>query len=113
MAIPGLRYLKPLAKELLYKLVRVHDYEKASPLMRETLINVTKEDLRHLFPLVKVPTDIFWGTEDAMTPVGDAYLFKNGIPGSRLHLYQGVRHGVHKDKANEIAALIKEHVLSS
>ena len=28
--------------------MRVHDYEKASPLMRQTLINVTQEDLRPL-----------------------------------------------------------------
>jgi non-heme chloroperoxidase len=106
MSIPGLHYLKPIGKELLYKLVRVHDYEKASPIMRDTLRNVTQEDLRHHFSSIKVPTDIFWGTEDAMTPVSDAYLFKNGITGSRLHLYQGVRHGVHKDKAADIAAII-------
>lgn len=106
MSIPGLHYLKPLGKELLYKLVRVHDYEKASPIMRQTLINVTEEDLRNHFPSIKHPTDIFWGTEDAMTPVGDAYIFKNGITGSRLHLYQGVRHGVHKDKAADIAQVI-------
>jgi len=106
LAIPGLKQLAPVAKKLLYKLVRVHDYEKASPVMRQTLINVTQEDLRSFLPSIKVPTDIFWGTEDGMTPVADAYIMKNGITGSRLHLYQGIKHRVHRDKASEIASII-------
>lgn len=108
LMIPGLKTLQPLAKKLLYKLVRVHDYEKASPVMRNTMIKVTQEDLRHLLPSITVPTDIFWGTDDGMTPISDAYIFKNGIAGSRLHIYQGVRHRVHRDKASEIAEVIKE-----
>ncbi len=107
LAIPGLKKLQPIAKKLLYRLVRVHDYEKASPIMRDTLIKVTQEDLRSLLTAIDVPTDIFWGTDDGMTPVGDAYIMKNGIRGSRLHLYQGVRHRVHRDKAMDIAVVIK------
>ncbi len=110
LAIPGFKYLQPLAKKLLYRLVRVHDYEKASPVMRDTMIKVTQEDLRHLLPSITIPTDIFWGTNDGMTPVSDAYVFKNGITGSRLHLFQGVRHGVHRDKATDIAAVIRSTV---
>ncbi len=48
LAIPILNRLQPLAKKVLYKLVRVHDYEKASPVLRQTMINVTAEDLRGL-----------------------------------------------------------------
>lgn len=106
LAIPLLNRVEPLAKKVLYKLVRVHDYENASPIMRNTMIKVTQEDLRHLLPSINVPTDIFWGTDDRMTPVGDAYIFKNCIKGSCLHLYQGVRHRVHRDKAADIAAVI-------
>jgi pimeloyl-ACP methyl ester carboxylesterase len=106
LAIPGLNKLQPLAKKLLYKLVRVHDYEKASPVMRDTLIKVTQEDLRPLLSSINIPTDIFWGTDDGMTPVSDAYVMHKDIRGSRLHLYQGVRHRVHRDKAADIAAVI-------
>lgn len=106
LSIPGLRALEPLGKKLLYRLVRVHDYEKASPVMRQTLIKVTNEDLRPLLQSITLPTDIFWGTDDGMTPVADAHVMHKGINGSQLHLYKGIRHGVHRERAGEIAAVI-------
>lgn len=106
LMIPGLRSLAPLGKKLLYRLVRVHDYEKASEIMRRTMINVTREDLRPLLSHIATPTDIFWGTEDGMTPYSDAKIMEREIPGAVLHSYPGVRHAVHKDKAAEIAAVI-------
>jgi pimeloyl-ACP methyl ester carboxylesterase len=108
LSIPGARALQPVGKKLLYRLVRVHDYEKASPLMRETLIRVSAEDLRPILGRIPVPTDIFWGTDDGMTPIGDATIMHEHIEGSRLHVYPGVRHAVHRTKAAEIAAVIRE-----
>lgn len=108
LSIPGMRSLQPLGKKLLYKLVRVHDYEKASPIMRDTLINVTEEDLRPLLQTIHVPTDIFWGINDGMTPVSDGKLMQRKIPGSTLHLFPGIRHGVHRERAADIAAVIKK-----
>ncbi len=107
LAIPGLKHLQPLGKKLLYRLVRVHDYEKASPVMRDTLIKVTQEDLRPLLPLVHVPTDIFWGMDDQMTPIKDAYIMHRAIKDSQLHVFPNVRHRVHRDKAADIASIIK------
>lgn len=107
LSIPGIRSLQPLGKKLLYKLVRVHDYEKASPVLRQTLINVTAEDFRPFLKDIKLPTTICWGENDGMTPVADAYVLHAGIEGSELHVYPGVRHAVHKDKAAEIAAFIR------
>lgn len=113
LAVPGLRALQPLGKKLLYKLVRVHDYEKASPVMRETLIKVTAEDLRPLLPHIRIPTDIFWGTDDRMTPFADASLMHERIVGSRLHAFPGVRHRVHRDKAPDIAQVIRTIIAGS
>lgn len=110
LSIPGLKHLQPLGKKFLYQLVRVHDYEKASPLMRETLRRVTAEDLRPLLPEISVPTDIFWGEEDRMTPLKDAHVIHNGIRGSVLHTYPGIRHRVHREKAAEIAAVIQQYL---
>lgn len=108
LKVPGLKSLEPLGKKFLYRLVRVHDYEQASPVMRQTLINVAKEDLRPLLSTITVPTDIFWGEDDGMTPVSDAHVMHKEISGSTLHLYKGVRHRVHRDKAREIAEVIRE-----
>jgi pimeloyl-ACP methyl ester carboxylesterase len=106
-SLPGMRRLEPSAKKLLYKLFRVHDYEKASPVMRQTMINVTKEDLRSDVADIRIPTDLFWGTDDTMTPLADGKLMHRLIAGSTLHVYPGVRHAVHKEKANEIAAILR------
>lgn len=106
LRIPVLNKLQPVGKKLLYKLVRVHDYEKASEVMRQTLIRVSQEDLRHLLTNIRIPTDIFWGEQDGMTPIGDAYVMHNEISGSHLHVFPDVRHGVHRDKAEEIANVI-------
>ena len=109
--IPGLKSLAPLGKKFLYRLVRVHDYEQASSVMRQTLINVTKEDLRPLLSKITVPTDIFWGEDDGMTPVGDAYVMHKEIAGSTLHIFKGVRHRVHRDKAREIAIILRKYAV--
>jgi pimeloyl-ACP methyl ester carboxylesterase len=107
LSIPFLRKLQPIGKKLLYRLVRVHDYEKASRVMQQTLILVSAENLRHLLPDVRVPTDIFWGKQDGMTPFSDALLMENLIPNAVLHAYEGVRHAVHRDRATEIAEVIR------
>lgn len=110
LSIPGLSKLQPLGKKILYKLVRVHDYEKASDVMRQTLIKVSAEDLRPLLSKIHVPTDIFWGTDDGMTPYSDAKVMEAEISGSTLHSYPGIRHRVHRDKAKEIAEVIQKYL---
>ena len=113
LSIPGLRRLQPLGRKLLYRLVRVHDYEKARPVMRATLMRVSAEDLRSLLPKIRVGTDIFWGELDGMTPVSDAQVIHRGIRGSRVHTFKGVRHAVHRDRAAEIAETIRKHLRHS
>lgn len=106
-SVPGLKNLEPLGKKLLYKLVRVHDYEKASDIMRKTLIKVSQEDLRPQLSNIHIPTDLFWGMDDGMTPFSDAKIMEEEIPNAVLHRYPGIRHRVHRDKAVEIAEVIK------
>jgi pimeloyl-ACP methyl ester carboxylesterase len=43
-----------------------------------------------------------------MTPVADAHVIHEGIAGSTLQIFQGVRHRVHRDRATEIAAEINK-----
>ncbi len=113
LSIPGLSLLAPLARTLLYKLLRVHDYERASPLMQQTLVLVTKDDLTPLFPSVTQPVDLFWGDQDRQTPVGDAYYMQPLLPRCESHVYAGTRHAVHKTNAREIAAVIGQRLAAS
>ncbi len=106
LQIPMLKSLQPICKKLLYMLVRVHDYEQASPVMRQTMINVSAENLLPLLKTIDVPTDLFWGKEDGMTPFGDALIMEREIRNSVLHSFNGVRHAVHRERAQEIASVI-------
>jgi len=69
---------------------------------------VSQEDLRPLLKNISVPTDIFWGENDKMTPIADAHIMNKEIEGSSLHTFDGIGHKVHKDKAAEIAKVIIE-----
>ncbi len=113
LALPIIRTLAPLARTLLYKLIRVHDYERASPLMQQTLILVTEEDFQPLLKNINVPTDLFWGTEDGMTPHKDSKIFTREMTNIRLHTFTGIRHAVHRDKAKEIASVIQARIESA
>lgn len=109
-ALPGLSRLEPFARKLFYKLLREHDYERASPVMRQTLSKIVEEDLTPLLPLITVPTDLFWGEDDTSTPVADGRRMHEAIRGSVLHTFEGTRHRVHRDRALEIASVIRDHL---
>ncbi|MFH1444572.1 MAG: alpha/beta hydrolase [Candidatus Peregrinibacteria bacterium] len=109
-ALPGLKRLKSSARTLLYKLLREHDYERASPLMRQTLAKVTAEDLTPLLSTITIPTDLFWGEADTYTPIQDGQTMHEAIRGSVLHTFEGTRHRVHRDRALEIASVIRNHL---
>lgn len=68
------------------------DYASASPLMKSILSKVVNEDLRHLLPLIKAPTLLFWGTEDSATPLSDAVLMEKLIPDAGLVKVDGGSH---------------------
>lgn len=108
LSLPGLRALTPLARHMLYRILRVHDYERASPVMQRTLVLVTKNDLSPLLPDIPVPVDLFWGEDDRQTPVSDAAYMQSLLPRCNVHIYPGTRHAVHKTNAREIAAVVRQ-----
>lgn len=108
--LPGLRIGESAARKVLYKLLRVHDYEKTDGVMRETMIKVINEDLTPLLENITVPTDLFWGEDDKMTPLSDGQLMNTKIVQSTLYTFPGVGHRVHRDKAVEIAVVIRKQL---
>ncbi len=58
------------------------DYRNASPVMKETLVNVVNEDLVDNLPKIKQSTLLIWGENDQATPISDAYVMESKIPGS-------------------------------
>jgi pimeloyl-ACP methyl ester carboxylesterase len=52
------------------------------------------DDLRFELPSVKVPTLVITGSQDSLTPVGDAEELAEFIPNSQLHVLTGAAHGL-------------------
>lgn len=66
--IPGMNKIGEYAK----KYIGSADYRKASPVMRETLVNVINEDLSNYAKKIQCPTLLIWGTNDTEAPIQEA-----------------------------------------
>lgn len=58
--------------EYMKKYIGSRDYKAASPIMRETLVNVVNEDLSKYAKKIDEPTLLIWGENDTEAPVEDA-----------------------------------------
>ncbi len=98
-------------RKLLYKLARVHDYEKApDKIVQETMLNLIRTDLKNKFNLIKIPTLIIWGKNDQVTPVADGEVMKNEIANSSLHIINGARHSPQLTHPKETAEVIIKNI---
>lgn len=74
------RMLKTLKKlpgmdkigEYMKQYIGSRDYKAASPVMRQTLVEVVNEDLSHYAKEIEEPTLLIWGQNDTEAPVAEA-----------------------------------------
>ena len=65
----------------------------ASPGMLEALLRMNKDlDIRHVLPLVRVPTLVLHGSEDRLVPVEAGRYLADRIPGARFVVQEGIGH---------------------
>lgn len=70
------------------------DYKNANPILRQSLVKLVNEDLKHLLPEIKVPTLLIWGEKDDATPLSDAKIMEKLIPYAGLVNIKGGSHYV-------------------
>ena len=58
--------------EYMKKYIGSRDYKAASPIMRQTLVNVVNEDLSKFAREIECPTLLVWGENDEEAPISDA-----------------------------------------
>ncbi len=58
--------------EYMKKYIGSRDYKAASPVMRQTLVNVVNEDLSSFARQIEEPTLLIWGTNDTEAPISEA-----------------------------------------
>lgn len=76
----------------LYKLAREGDYKKATPIQRQTMLNMINTDLTETLNKVSVPTLIIWGRQDKVTPLSDGKIMHKLIQDSKLFVVNDAKH---------------------
>ena len=103
--IPPFVFWRTQLRRKLYKLLK-SDYFAAGPLSR-VYLNTIREDLQDDARKISAPTLLVWGTEDDMVPLSDGKRFAELIKGSRLEIISGTGHSIHRERAQEVAGLIR------
>ncbi|MEK9171473.1 MAG: alpha/beta hydrolase, partial [Patescibacteria group bacterium] len=100
---------KRTVRKLFYRIIREPDYDKASQILKQTMINIIDEDISPLFKRITKPTTLIWGTEDKLTPPWTGKKMHEMITGSNIVWANGAGHGLpftHPEKLIDL--VIKE-----
>ncbi len=87
------------------------DYQRASPIMRATLVKIVNQDLLAYARRVAVPTVLLWGDADQETPLWMGETLESAIPDVALIVHQGAGHYAYLDQLDQTAAIM--HALFS
>lgn len=92
LSLPIMKKLFPNAVDAWRKKRGSDDYNRASEIMKKTLVLAVNEDLRPLLCRVTAPTLLFWGEKDDATPLSDAKIMEKEIPDAGLVVVKGGGH---------------------
>ena len=103
--LPFYGFVRKIAYKILF---RHSDYLLTEGVMKETYLNVTKEDISNIFSNISVPTLLIWGKKDNITPLRHAHFMKEKISGVELEIIPNVKHNPHR----EAPEILSEKVLN-
>ena len=92
LRLPGVRRLFPQAEEKWKARHGSSDYQKASEVMRRTMVRLLHEDLTDCLPKIQASTLLIWGDQDTATPLADAKIMEKQIPDAGLVVLEGTGH---------------------
>lgn len=78
--------------EYMKKYIGSEDYRKASPIMREILVNTVNEDLSECAKKITCPTLLIWGTNDQAAPIEEARELEKLLSDGALIELPGLTH---------------------
>jgi len=106
--VPGINLFANIAK----KHIGSEDYRKASPTMREILVNNINLDIRENVKLIKSPTLIIWGDLDEAVSVDLAYELEDLIEDAGVVVYEGATHYVYLERLKEVEKVLRTFIES-
>ncbi len=83
------------------------DYKIATPVMRQTLVNLIKVDLTPMLATIQLPTLILWGAKDTQTPLSQGKLMVEQIPNAELVIFEHAGHYAFLDHPQGFLAAVK------
>ena len=92
--LKGLKRLPGMNKigEFMKNFIGSSDYKKASPVMRQVLVNAINEDLSNDAKKIVCPTLLIWGTNDEAVPVSEAKKLEKLIDDAALIILPGTHY---------------------
>lgn len=97
-------------KKVLYKLAGEHDYEQATLHMKETMKNVTQDEIRDDLQKVNCPVQLIWGKLDTSTPYKNTDLFLEKLPAADLCTITDARHSPQFTHPEQTASCVAEFI---
>ena len=82
------------------------DYQNASAVMRQTLVQIVNEDLLAYAARVSVPTILVWGDADQDTPLWMGRALEKTIPDAAIIVHEGAGHYAYLDFPDKTAAIM-------
>ena len=93
--------------EFMKKFIGSRDYKAASPIMRQTLVNVVNEDLSSYARKIEEPTLLIWGEYDEEAPVSDAKELEKIMIDAALIILPGT-HYAYIENIDRVCLILEE-----
>ena len=106
LRLPGVRRLFPQAEEKWKARHGSSDYQKASEVMRRTMVRLLHEDLTDCLPKIQASTLLIWGDQDTATPLADAKIMEKQIPDAGLVVLAGAGHFSFADRWGQCSRVL-------
>ncbi len=105
--IPPFSFFREQLRKKLYTASGSSDYLRAGP-MKETFLNVIRENLTEDARTIDIPALLIWGEDDTETPLKEARILHDAIKTSTLDIFPHAGHFVHQEKSKEVAQKIAD-----
>ena len=99
--LPGMNKIGEYMKQF----IGSRDYKAASPIMRETLVEVVNEDLSKYAREIEEPTLLIWGEQDTEAPVSEAKELESIMMDAALIILPGTHYAYLENLARVITIL--------
>lgn len=103
--IPGLNEIG----EYMKKYIGSRDYKAASPVMRQTLVNVVNEDLSNYARNIEEATLLIWGESDEEAPVEEARVLEGIMPDAALIVLPGT-HYAYLENLQRVVSILNNFI---